>query len=333
MIHFRYRVSFLSAIWVGGLVFQLMASSGCAGTAPLAQKAVTLNQQGVAAMEAGNLATAEARIALALEYHPKFVDARVNMGLLEMQRGHYDLARVQLERAVKINRHLAQPHHGLGVLCEREGKLQEATEHYLDALSVDPGFYPARANLARIYFEAGQVEQAREQFLRLIQVEPKQVEGWVGLADALFRLGRWREAEQVVKEAKAHVSGAPVLTLYEARIALVHSQVRRARSLLEPLTHDPSNDLAREAWGWLGLSYLIRNDTKKAIFCAEKALRLDRQSALSTFVLAMALQQQKDPDAEAWLVRAARLAPDNPVLRQALSEARSHSNRANSSAL
>ena len=49
--------------------------TGCAGTAPLAPKAVELNRAGTEALAAGNLEMAEARFALALEYHPRFVEA------------------------------------------------------------------------------------------------------------------------------------------------------------------------------------------------------------------------------------------------------------------
>ena len=139
----------------------------CAGTAPLAPKAVELNRAGTAALAAGDLETAEARFALALEYHPRFVEALTNLGLVEIQRGNLALARLQFERARRINPDLAQPHHALGVLAERERRPDIAAEHYRDALKVNPGFGSSRANLARVLFAAGRFDEAREQFLRL----------------------------------------------------------------------------------------------------------------------------------------------------------------------
>jgi len=76
-------------------------------------KAVELNRAGTEALSAGDLETAEARFALALEYHPRFVEALVNLGLVEMQRGNFARARLEFERARRINADLAQPHHAL----------------------------------------------------------------------------------------------------------------------------------------------------------------------------------------------------------------------------
>ncbi|HEY3594424.1 MAG TPA: tetratricopeptide repeat protein, partial [Polyangiaceae bacterium] len=121
--------------------------AGCAGTAPLQPKAVQLNRAGTEALAGGDLETAEARFALALEYHPRFVEALVNLGLVEMQRGNFARARLDFERALRINSDLAQPHHALGVLAERERRPDVAAEHYREALRVNPGFAASRGNL------------------------------------------------------------------------------------------------------------------------------------------------------------------------------------------
>src|SRR5258706_7122296 len=122
----------------------------CTRTAPLAPKAVDLNRAGSDVLAAGDLETAEARFALALEYHPRFVEALTNLGLVEMQRGNLARARLHFERARRINADLAQPHHALGVLAEREHRPDVASEHYRDALKVNPAFCPSPPNLRRL---------------------------------------------------------------------------------------------------------------------------------------------------------------------------------------
>jgi Tfp pilus assembly protein PilF len=292
----------------------LFGASACAGQAPLHPKAVDLNRAGVEALETGDLATAEARFALALEFHPRFVDAMVNLGLTEMQRGNFKLARVKLEKAVSINRHLAQPHHGLGVLCEREGLHAKATEHYRAALEVDPGFVPSRANLARLYFDSGRLDHAREQFLRLVEAAPDAPQGYAGLIETLHRLGRAEEADQVLVRAMDRVGDSPQIRLYAARRALRQGQHDQAETLLGSLTTE-GGALAGAAWAWIGLSKLVRGDVAQAISGAEHALAIDRDDALGTYVLAMALSARGDRDARAWLERAEQLAPGNSTLR------------------
>ena len=53
-------------------------STGCASNPPLPPKAIELNQNGAAALAAGDLSTAEARLGLAIEFSPRFTEAWVN---------------------------------------------------------------------------------------------------------------------------------------------------------------------------------------------------------------------------------------------------------------
>ena len=92
---------------------------GCSAGAPLPPPAAALNRAGIEALERGDLETADARFSVALEYSPRFVDALVNLGLVELERGNFRRASVLFERARRLNPDVAQPHHALGVLAER----------------------------------------------------------------------------------------------------------------------------------------------------------------------------------------------------------------------
>lgn len=295
---------------------------GCASAAPLAPRAVELNQSGVEALQSGDLEKASARFALALEFHPRFVDALVNLGLVELQRGSFREARKRLEKAVAVNRHVAQSHHGLGVLSEREGDTVRATKHYRAALEVDPGFAPSRANLARIHFVEGRLDHAREQFLRLTEVAPEVGAGWAGLIESMQRLGRQQEADDALDRAVVAAPDEPEVRLYAARRAMRCGQWAEADRGLEELA-GAGGALARSAWGWLGVSKLMQGERDHARQCAERAMAIDRDDALATYVMAMAVAGQKDPGSAAWMERATRLAPGNSVVAWELSARRS----------
>src|SRR5438477_12452953 len=91
----------------------LATTIACAHPAPLPAKAIELNRQGAAAIAGGDLEKAEARVALALEYNPRFTEAWVNLGIIEMTRGNFERARVDLVRARDLNPDLPTPHHAL----------------------------------------------------------------------------------------------------------------------------------------------------------------------------------------------------------------------------
>lgn len=303
------------------LVAWALVAVGCAGTAPLQPKAVQLNRAGTEALASGDLETAEARFALALEYHPRFIEALVNLGLVEMQRGNFERARLEFERARRINADLAQPHHALGVLAERERRPDVAAEHYREALRVNPGFAPSRGNLARMLFAAGRYDDAREQFLRLVEVAPTELAGRTGLAETLLQLDRAEESDAVVDRALRDFGPVPSLVILAARRLLRREDSGSAEALLLPLTR-AGDDNARTAWSWIAMGRLARRDDTGAFEACEKAFALDRNDALATYVVAMGLRGNRDRRALPWLERAHLLSPHNAVLFDELRKAR-----------
>ena len=301
----------------------LLASwcTACTGTAPLAPQAVALNQSGTEALAQGNLEMAEARFALALEFHPRFVEALTNLGLVEMQRGNLTRAKLLFERARRINADLAQPHHALGVVAERERRPDVASEHYREALHVNPGFGPSRANLARMLFAAARYDEAREQFIRLVEVEPTLLAGRTGLVETLLQLGREAESDAVLARARADFGTVPEIALLEARRLLRRASLDEAEAMLLALTHN-DDDIARAAWSWIAAGRLAAGDRSGALEAAEKAFHIDRNDAVATFVVAMTLAEAKDPRAAVWLERAHTLAPRSGQLALELQKVR-----------
>jgi len=291
---------FRSVRTLAGLGISLL---GCAGTAPLPPQAVALNRAGAEALARGDLETADARLSLALEYSPRFVEALVNQGLLELQRGNFERARELLMRARRLNADVAQPHHALGILAERQARPDEASRHYYEALAVDPGFAPARANLARLLFDASMLDEALIQFKRLSEVAPDSPEAAQGLAETLLRLGRVDEAEAVTRNARARFPDSPELTVLAARSLLRQGNIARAVELLSPLGYG-RDDVAANALGWLATAELLRGQPRQAIGAAKRALELEPSSPVATYAMAQALEALGDPAAIAWQRRA-----------------------------
>lgn len=275
----------------------------CSGSAPLPAKALELNRAGAEALARGDLETADARLSLALEYSPRFVEALVNQGLVELQRGNFDRARELITRARRLNPDVAQPHHALGILAERQARPDEASRHYYDALAVDPGFSPARSNLARLLFDAGMLEEALVQLKRLVELEPDSPEAAASLAETLLRLRRVDEAEAIVERARERFPDTPSLVVLAARGQLRQANVARAVELLTPLGYG-RDEVAAEALGWLATAELLRGDARSAVGAAKRALELEPTSPVATYAMARALEALGDPAALTWQRRA-----------------------------
>lgn len=292
-----------------GSIWPLLAAAalGCSGTAPLPAKAVELNRAGTEALVRGDLETADARFTLALEYSPRFVEALVNQGLVELQRGNFDRARELIMRARRLNPDVAQPHHALGILAERQARPDEASRHYYAALEVDPGFCPARANLARLLFDAGMLEEALIQYKRLAEAEPDGLDAATGQAETLLRLGRIEEADAITRAALERFPDSPELTTLAARALLRKGDADAAIALLLPLGYG-RDDVAATALAWLATAELVRGRPRSAVGAAERALSLEPGSPVATFAMAEALKELGDPAALTWRARAGRSA-------------------------
>jgi len=202
-----------------------------------------------------------------------------------------------------LNPDVAQPHHALGVLAERQARPDEASRHYYDALAVDPGFAPSRANLARLLFDASMLDEALVQFKRLAEVAPESAEAQQGLAETLLRLGRIDEAEAITRAACQRFPRRPELTILAARSALRKGDVARGIELLSPLGYG-RDDVAANALGWLATAELLRGEPRLAVGAAKRALELEPRSPVATYAMAQALDALGDPAAIAWQRRA-----------------------------
>jgi tetratricopeptide (TPR) repeat protein len=263
----------------------LSSLCGCASAVPLPAKAVRLNSAGALALAQGDLTTAEARLSVAIEYSPRFVEAWVNLGYVELKRANFEQARRDFERARELNQDIPAPHHALGVLADEEGKGADAERHYRAALKVDPGFAPARANLARLLYARGQYENAREQFQRLVEVEPDAVEGWAGEAESLLQLGREADAETVVARGRDRLGDAPALRVLVARERMALGEWDEAEASLAQLVGDADRSQACAAWAWIAVARLGKHDLAGARQAAQAALAIDRRDAVAAYAM------------------------------------------------
>ena len=263
------------------------ACLGCASTPPLPAEAIALNLAGARAITQGDLSVAEARLSVALEYSPRFVEAWVNLGYVELGRGNFEQARRDFLRARDLNQDIPAPHHALGLLADREGRGDEAEAQYRAALKVDPGFAPARANLARRLFARGQYENAREQFERLIEVAPNWIEGWEGKAETLRQLGRGAETEALASRARELFGDSPPVLLLVARERLDRGEWAEAEALLAPVLGGADRARACSAWSWIAIARIGRGDPAGARDAARAALAIDRNAAVARYALSL----------------------------------------------
>jgi Flp pilus assembly protein TadD len=271
-------------------IFGLLAAlASCASTVRLPRQAIELNTAGAQALLRGDLPAAEACFSVALEYSPRFVEAWVNLGYVELRRGNFEQARRDFTKGRDLNQDIPAPHHALGLWADKAGRGEEAEKYYRSALKVDPGFVPARANLARRLFARGQYEDAREQFQRLEHVAPDVVDGWAGEGETLLQLGRGAEADEVVTRARERFGDAPALMLLVGRQMLARGEWTDAEAVLAPLVGERDRGRACAALAWIAVGRVGRGDVAGALAAARAALAIDRDDETARYALTLAL--------------------------------------------
>jgi len=265
------------------VVVSFTVATACAPKGPLAPKAIALNDLGARSYAADDLEHAEAELALALEYNPRFTEAWVNLGLVELRIGNVGKARHHFRRAIELNPDLPAPFHGMGLLEEKIGDLERAEKNYREALKVDPGFGPARVNLGRMLFARRDFDRAREQFLRLTEVAPDVVEGWSGLVESLLKLRRDHDADDALDRARARLGERPELVLLVARRLLRHGEADAALAALDPLTRESKAETRANALAWIAVARAIQGDVISARDAASLALALDPHNEVARY--------------------------------------------------
>jgi len=163
-------------------------------------KALTLYEQAVVVMAAGDFVEAELRFKEFVMQYPDYPGAHVNLAIIAAQAGDDKAAEGHITDAL-----IAEPEHPaalnqLGMLLRRQGKFPEAEAAYLKAVTASPDYALAHYNLGvlnELYLQ--RLDAALQHFERYqeIQGEDQQVTKWI--ADLKRRLDEQQRTAKVAE--------------------------------------------------------------------------------------------------------------------------------------
>jgi tetratricopeptide (TPR) repeat protein len=164
----------------------------------------------MAALNAGDLAAAEASLRACLALNAQHEDALFRLGVLMIDQGRSEEGIEYLERALAVNPANLECRYRLGTAYRNAGRLDDA-EDYLNAV-VDrvPGHVGALYNLSRVLIQSGNPEAAAivmEQFRSMsklrdeidfiamaVRKNPGNIDGRIYLVTLYLRAGRTQDA-------------------------------------------------------------------------------------------------------------------------------------------
>jgi len=87
-----------------------------------------------------------------------------------------------------------------GVKADEKGKTEEAIRHYQKAVSIAPGFYPARNNLGAKYLAKGEFEAAEKEFAEAIKLNPNDAQAYFNLGNVFLVTKRYDQAAGTLQQ-------------------------------------------------------------------------------------------------------------------------------------
>lgn len=94
------------------------------------------------------------------------------MGFAELQMLHYDVAKHDFEKAIKLDPAYAVAYNDLGVILYVKKNYSKAIKRYQDAIRLEEETASFHSNLGTAYFARNEYDKASQQYLRAMEIEP-----------------------------------------------------------------------------------------------------------------------------------------------------------------
>lgn len=133
-----------------------------------------------------------------LRFDSLFVPGLLKKTGIDIVLGNYEIARSQLNTAIRVNEYEPEAYYLRGRLYKTMGDTNLAASSYKTAIEVDPDYYDAYIEVGLLY-AAKKNELAKEYYSSAIGIRPRSIEAWYNKAMFLQETGtkkreRYKEA-------------------------------------------------------------------------------------------------------------------------------------------
>ncbi len=257
----------------------------------------------------GDLDAAIVQYRQALQSQPDSLEARIRLGRALAEKGRFDEAVTTLGPAVASRPESAEAAMQLGFALARQGKLADAILSYRRALALDPDSSETHAYLGSALGSQGKLDEAMTHFEVALRARPEDAElhDWVGVA--LREKGRMEEALGHFREA---VRLAPGLAIAHYNLGRALKQQGKLDEAVQHYRRAIAiNPRLAAAHNSLGSILGSQGRLSEAVGHFREALRVEPDAAEAHNNLALALRATGERDEALRHFQAAlRLRPD-----------------------
>jgi tetratricopeptide (TPR) repeat protein len=243
--------------------------------------------------------------------------AENNLGLTLANRGHLDEAMEHYREALRFRPDYMEAHTNLGTALAGRGRKDEALVHFQKALEIKPSSAIAHNNLASAMADLGRIDEATRHYQKAVEIEPDYVQARVSFAALLSAIGRRDEAAvQYQKVLDIEPDNAEVYTNFGNALGALGRIEEAMAQYRKALEIKPQSVEAHINFGYI-LTRLGRFDEAMAHY--QKALKIkpDTPELQNNIALAKAGQGRFD-EAIAYYRKALKLNPDYVIAHNGL---------------
>ncbi len=280
----------------------------------------------VAEYQLGNQEKAIELLQQTITAYPDFLDAKLVLGQIYLERNQFEKAKETLKSALTISKESTEIHYTLGVAYFNLQEFDNAIKEFKNVLKLDPNHEQVSELLSLSYLNQGvilyqnnQQESAVKKFRQAIKYDSQNIQSYKNLSILLYELERKDEAQDVIQKALNIEPSEKVLLKILVQIYADKNQLDKALSPAEKYYKYYPLDVD----GALQLAYLYRfnNQADKALDIYSELLQQfpNDQRIYNDYAELYKFRGQTD-DAVNIYIKAFKYLPDKSILYEKIAE-------------
>lgn len=246
----------------------------------------------------------------AIDLDPEDTITWFNYGKALIAQRSYVAARKAMETAVEIDPEDDEAWVALGEVYEDLDELDLALKAYERALDLEPNSLDARCLAAHVCLMLGRLEEAEWEYTHVVGGHPDDCEAWAGLGEVLIAQERYHEALSACRKAlEIDPTSVYGLSGYINACERTGAFDQARRAVTVAMEKEP---MCSDLWYLLAGLEAAAEMPEQALPAYQKAVKLDPSDAAAHAGIGWALVQlgRDQAVAEMHLLEAVRLAPD-----------------------
>ena len=196
-----------------------------------------------------------------LDTDPSSANGHACLGVVYNEKGEYERAAAELERAVRLNPNADDFLRGLANAYQKLGKLEDAEQTLKNATALRPQYWANYNYLGAFYYNRGRYNDAVAMFQQVIKLAPDSFRGYSNLGGVYVAMDRLDEALPVLEHS---IQIFPTAAAY-SNLGTVYMSRRQFPEAARVLEQAIKLEGSYGYWGNLGRSPVLHSGAARGI--------------------------------------------------------------------